>query len=92
MIAAVVLMRETALRIDRTAKLATPDHQGFIEESARLQVLNQSPARLVNVLALARQSSGDVGVVVPVVVVDLDEPHAPLDHSPGEECRVSKST
>jgi hypothetical protein len=24
--------------------------------------------------------AGDVAVVVPVVVVDLDEPHAPLDH------------
>ena len=34
----------------------------------------------------------DVEVGVPVVVVDLDEPHAPLDHPPRQQGRVGKGS
>ena len=53
-----------------------------------LQVLDQAPAGLIHVAALVGQPAGDVEVRVPVVVVDLHEPHAPLDQPPGQQRRV----
>ena len=85
MVAAVVLLREAPLRIDRAAELAAPDDQRLVEQAARLQVLYQAVAGLVDVAALVGQAAGDVGVRVPVVVVDLHEPHAALDHPPGQQ-------
>ena len=52
--------------------------------------LDQAPAGLIDVAALVGQPAGDVGVRVPVVVIDLDEPHAALDHPPGQERRVGE--
>ena len=58
MIAAVVVVRQLALRINRAAEFAAPDHQRFVEHAALLQILNQSVAGLIDVLALHRQSAG----------------------------------
>ena len=54
MVAAVVVVAQAALRIDRPAELAAPDDEGLVEQPACLQVADQSPARLVDVAALAR--------------------------------------
>ena len=95
MIAAVVLLRQAALRIDRAAEFAAPDDERLVEQAALLQVLDEAVARLIDVAALVGQPAGDVGVRVPIVVIDLHEPHAALDQPPreqrrvGETCRVS---
>ena len=90
MVAAVVLLRQAALRVDGAAELAAPDDQRLAQQPAPLQVLDQPPAGLVDVAALAGQPAGHVGVVVPVVVIDLDEAHAALDHSPGQQRGVGE--
>src|SRR5262249_18536336 len=51
-----------------------------------------APAGAVDVFALVRQSAGDVGVRVPVVVIDLHEPHAALDQPAGEQYRLRERT
>ncbi len=43
----VVVAPLAALRVRRPAKLAAPDHQGGIEQTARLQVGEQRPDRLI---------------------------------------------
>src|SRR5439155_1111470 len=43
-----------------------------------------------HVAALVGQPAGDVRVRVPVVVVDLDEAHAALDHAAAHQHRVSE--
>jgi hypothetical protein len=48
-------------------------------------------AGLIDVFALAGHAAADVGVMVPVVVVDLDEAHAALDESAGHEHAVGKA-
>jgi hypothetical protein len=53
MIAAVVLFGESPLRIDRAAEFAAPDHQGFVEQAALLEILDQGVARLIDIAALA---------------------------------------
>ena len=47
-------------------------------------------ARLIDVAALLGQPAGDVGVRVPIVVIDLHEAHAALDHPPGQQGRVGE--
>ena len=90
MVAAVVLLRQAALRVDRAAEFAAPDDQRLVEQPALLEVLDQAVAGLIDVAALVGQPAGDVGVRVPVVVVDLHEAHAALDHPPGQQRRVGE--
>src|SRR5438445_11106229 len=85
MIAPVILMAQAALRVNRAAEFAAPDDQRGIIKTAALQVLDQAMARLIDVATLIGQAAGDVGVGVPVVVIDLDETYAALDHAPGHE-------
>ena len=51
---------------------------------------DQAVAGLVDVLALAGQAAGHVAVRVPVVVIDLHEADAALDHPPGQQGRVGE--
>ena len=54
MVAAVVVVAQAALGIDRPAEFAAPDDQRFVQQPACLEVLDQAPAGLVDVAALAR--------------------------------------
>ena len=54
-IAAVVVRRQLALRIDRAAEFAAPDDQRVVEQPALLQILNQRRGRLIGVAALCRR-------------------------------------
>src|SRR5439155_25954262 len=90
MIAAIVLMTEATLGVNRAAELTAPDDQRRIVEPAALQIQNQAVARRVYVTALIGQPPGDVGMGIPVVVVNLHETDAALNHAPGHEDRVSE--
>src|SRR5262249_6943917 len=67
-IAAVVRLRQAPLAVNRPPELAPPDDERRIEHAALLEVLDEGPARPVDVAALVGQPAGDVGVRVPVVV------------------------
>src|SRR5262249_43670321 len=90
MIPAVVLLAQTALRVNRSTKLSSPDHQGRVIETAALQILDQAVTSLVNISALVGQSAGDVSVRVPIVVVNLNETYATFDQAAGRQYRVGK--
>ena len=77
-IAAVVLARQLALAVDRPAELAPPDDQGVVEHAALLEILDESVARLVHVTALIGEVAGNVEVLIPAAVEDLNEAHAAL--------------
>ena len=89
-VAAVVFVGDAALGVDGAAELAAPDDEGFVEQSAGFEVLDEAPGGLVDVSALVGHTPGDVGVVVPVVVVDLDESDASLDHPARQERGVGE--
>src|ERR1043166_4160226 len=72
MVAAIILFGEFALGINGATKLATPNNQGGIEQTFGLEVLDEGVTRLVDILALAGQAARDIGVSVPIVVIDLD--------------------
>ena len=90
-VAAVVVLGEPALAVDGAAELSAPDDERVVEHSALLEVLDQRVAGLVDVLALAGHTAVDVGVVVPVVVVDLDEADAAFDQAAGHEHAVGEA-
>ena len=90
-VAAVVLLGESALAVDRAAEFAAPDDEGVVEHPALLEILDKGMARLVDVLALAGHAAVDVGVVVPVVVVDLDEADAAFDEATGHQHAVREA-
>ena len=78
-VAAVVGLGERALRIDGAAEFAAPDDQGVVEHAATLEVLNERPRGLVDVLALRLDVVREIAVLVPAAVEDLDEAHTPFD-------------
>ncbi len=92
MVATVVGLGETALAVDGAAELAAPDDEGVIEHAALLEIADEGGAGLVNVLALGGHAAVYVGVVIPVVVVDLDEAHAALGKAARHEDAVGKGS
>src|SRR5579875_3905993 len=77
-IAAIILRRQGALTIDRSAKLAAPDDERIVEQTALPQVRNQGSGRLIGVAALAGDLFGQVGMLIPTLVEKLDETNAAL--------------
>ena len=84
-VAAVVRLGERALRVDRAAEFAAPDHEGVFEHAARLEVEQQAGAGLVGLLALAGDVLRQVAVLVPAAVEDLHHADAAFDHAAGEQ-------
>ena len=85
MVSPVVRRGELALRIDRAAEFAAPDDQRVIQKSALLQVDDQRRRRHVGVVALAADLVRQVAVLVPAHVVKLDEAHAALGQTAGQQ-------
>ena len=59
MIAAVVVVRQPALAVNRAAELAAPDHQRVVEHAALLQIGDQRRRGLIGLAAHA--SAGPSG-------------------------------
>ena len=76
---------QIALAVDRAAELAAPDDQRIVQHAALFQILDQCPAGLVDVAALVGQVAGDVGVLVPAAMEDLDEPHVAFGHPASQQ-------
>ena len=73
-----------ALAVVGAAKLAAPDHERVFEHAAAGKILHQRRCRLVSLLALRPDAAGQAAVVIPVLMVELDKPHAPLGEPPGQ--------
>ena len=69
----------------RAAELAGPDDQRVVEHAALLQVGDQRHAGAVDLLGLQRDALLHAAVMVPVLVIELDEPHAALGQPAGEQ-------
>src|SRR5262249_8071343 len=85
MIAAVVGRVERALRIRSAAELAAPDDKRVVQHSTLFQIENQRGGRLVGLSALSANTFRQAGVMVPTLLVKLNESHAAFGQSPGEQ-------
>ena len=92
MIASVVFVGESALGIDGATEFAAPDDEGFVEEPALFEVVDEAVGGLVDVAALGGHASSYVAVVIPVVVVDLNKPDTAFDQSACKESCVCEGT
>ena len=84
-VAAVVRGLKPALAVRGTAKFAAPDHQRVIKQASLLEIRDEGGSGLVNIAALQAQIAGQVVVLIPAPMVQLDEPHAALGHAAGQQ-------
>ena len=77
-ITAVIGRFEFALGVDGAAKFAAPHDERVLQHAALFQVADECGAGLIHVAALQAQVAGQVVVLVPAAVVELDEAHAAL--------------
>src|SRR6516165_3403454 len=85
MVAAMIGGGELPLAVHGPAELSAPQDQRIVQEAALLEVLDQGGRGLIDVLALAADLPGQVAVLVPAAVHELNEADAALDHAAGQE-------
>src|SRR5205823_15020634 len=90
MIAAVIVLFNFALAIDRAPEFAAPNHQCVVQQTALLEVFDQGSAGLVGVFALFFDAFRQIAVLIPATMVELDEPHAALGHAAREQTVVGE--
>src|SRR6266568_2303566 len=90
MIATVVVLFNLALAIDGTAEFTAPNDQSVVQQTALLEVLDQRGARLVGVQALLFDALGQISVLIPAAMVELNETHPTLGHAAGEQTVVGE--
>ena len=81
----VVMVAAVALRHRCAAKLPRPDDERGIKHAAILQIRDQCHAGPVDLLGLELDAVLHAAVMVPVLVIKLDEPHAPFGQPAGQE-------
>lgn len=62
-----------------------PDHQRVLEQAALLEILDQGRRRLVDRLGHDPDVLGQVAVLIPALVVQLDESHVALGEPPRQQ-------
>src|SRR5258706_6790055 len=90
-IATVIVFVEFALAVDGPAKLAAPDHEGIVEHTALFEILDQGRAGLFRVLALFLDAFGEIAVLIPAAMVELNKTDATFGHATGEQTIISES-
>src|SRR5262249_43942756 len=66
-------------------ELPSPDDERVIEQSAPLQVDDERRARAIGLAALALDVARQVVVLIPALVIELNELHASLGEPPREQ-------
>ena len=82
MVAAVVVASQFPLTVNGSPEFASPDDERVIEESGPFEILNQRPRGLVDVFDLIHEIRGDVAVLIPSAMEELDESDVAFDHPP----------
>ena len=82
MVATVVRSGEFTLTVHGSAKLSGPHDQCVIQHTSLLEIEDQSSRGLIDPLALQRNVSRQVVVLIPAAMVELNEAHATLGKPP----------
>lgn len=84
-IAAVIVFGEFSLAVDGASELPAEHDDGVVEHAAIFEVFHQRCRRLVDALAVVRELFGQISVLVPSAVKQLDKANAPLRHASRED-------
>src|SRR5437016_10499439 len=91
MVAAIIVFGELALRVAGASKFTAPNHQGIVEHAARFEVFDQRGAGLVCLASLGADAGGQVAMLVPALVIKLDEADAAFGQPPRQQTIGGKS-
>ena len=84
-ITTVISCCQLSLRVIRSSEFAAPDDEGVIEQPALFEVGDQRVARAIDVGTLPANSLGQIAVMIPAGVIELDETNIPLGKAPGKK-------
>src|SRR5688500_11011505 len=90
MIPSVSIVVDAALHVSGPTKLSAPDNQGLVQQTPLLQIEHQRRGSLVHIAALLGQLLGQVIMLIPAAVIELDETDTPLDEPACEQRIGSK--
>ena len=86
MVVAAVGLR--SLHHGRAPELASPEHQGFIQQPPLLEILDESRRGPIGVLAVLLNALAEVGVLIPGLMEELHETDPSLHQAPGQQAVV----
>ena len=69
----------------RAPELPAPHHQRVLQQPALLQIFDQRRRRLIDLARHLFQRLPQIGMVIPVRVIKLHEPHPALHQPPGQQ-------
>ena len=81
----VVIASIAALRHGRPPELAAEHHQRVVQHAALLQIGDQRRGGPIHFLGLVLNAGFNVGMVIPIAVIKLNEAHAALGQPPGQQ-------
>ena len=85
MVTTVFFAGQAALSVDGAAELTAPHNQCFIQHSAGFQVFDQCCRSLIHVGTLSANLSGQIAVLVPATVEQLNETNTTLGQSASQQ-------
>jgi len=91
-VAAEVLADEFALAVVGSPELAAPDDEGVVEHASSFEVADQCGGCLIGFSTLVGQLLGQAAVLVPALVVKLDEADASFGQTAGQEAVGGEAT
>ncbi len=83
MVAAVVVSLEIALAVGGAAKFTSPEDERFVEESTHFEVADERCGWLIGVSALFADLFGEITVLIPAHVEELDEANPAFGEAAG---------
>ena len=90
MVSTVALPGQFSLTVGGTPEFSTEDHKCVLKHSPFLQVLDQGGGGLIYIKALILDFLGQVAVLIPAPVKDLNDSNPSFNEPAGEERRVGK--
>ena len=76
MVATIIFMGQCALRIDGATKLASPNNERIVQQTALFQIDQKGRRGLVGVVALAANFTREIRMLIPATMVELDKSYA----------------
>ena len=92
MMVAALRAAEGGRRFDhrRAAELTSPDDERVVQHPPLFEIAHQGGRRLIGLGRLRTHATLDVAVMIPTGMIHLNEPHAALGQSSGEEAVVGE--
>src|SRR5262245_44896409 len=85
MVTPVIVRRELALAVDRSPEFAAPYHQRVLEQASLFQIFDERRRRLIRVAALPLELFGQVLMLIPAAVKELNEANSALSKPARED-------